>query len=256
MAYASTAAVTSSAVRVVKARRRRQKPTDTTAIARRGRFSRFLKENGLSLTLAVLFVACWFAQAAFGLADYNASRLEHGRPPVGALEYVRSGHLLEATFENWESEFFQMGLFVLVTVRLFQRGSSESKSLDDDNDCDADPARHRADPGAPWPVRTGGWALAVYEHSLSASLIGLFLVSFTLHAVAGVKNVNEEHQLEGLPQETLGEYVTSARFWFESFQNWQSEFLAVLAIVVLSIFLRERGSPQSKAVAARHDETG
>jgi hypothetical protein len=149
-----------------------------------------------------------------------------------------------------------MGLFVLLTVRLFQRGSSESKSLEGRNECDADPTRHRRDPDAPWPVRRGGLALAVYQHSLSASLIALFLFSLALHAITGVRNVNEEHRIAGLPPETLGEYVTSARFWFESFQNWQSEFLAVLAIVVLSIFLREKGSSQSKAVAAPHTETG
>lgn len=119
-----------------------------------------------------------------------------------------------------------MGLFVLLTVRLFQRCSSESKSLDEPNECDSDPKRHRADANAPWPVRRGGLALAVYQHSLSASFLVLFLLSFALHAVTGVRNVNEEHRLEGLPQETLGAYVTSARFWFESFQNWQSEFLA------------------------------
>jgi hypothetical protein len=228
----------------------------TPALAKRASLLRLLKENGLSLALLLLFAGCWFGQACFGLADYNESRAEHGYPAVGVLEYLESGHFLEATFENWESEFFQMGLFVLVTVRLFQRGSSESKSLDEHNECDADPARHRNDPKAPWPVRRGGWALGLYQHSLSITLLGLFLAAFALHGVSGLRNVNEEHRLEGLPEETLGDYVGSARFWFESFQNWQSEFLAVLAIVVLSIFLRERGSPQSKAVAAPHDETG
>jgi hypothetical protein len=215
-----------------------------------------LKENGLSLVLAALFVASWVGQAAFGFADYNATRAEHGFSPIGLRDYVTSGHLLEATFENWESEFFQMGLFVLLTVRLFQRGSSESKSLDEPNECDADPKAHRDDPKAPWPVKRGGLMLALYQHSLSVGLLLLFLGSFALHAVTGVKNVNEEHVLEGLPKETLGEYVASSRFWFESFQNWQSEFLAVLAIVVLSIFLREKGSAQSKAVAAPHGDTG
>ena len=216
----------------------------------------WFKENGLSIVLAALFLGCWFGQAAFGFADYNESRLEHGRSAVSVLEYARSGHLLEATFENWESEFFQMGLLVILTVRLFQRGSSESKSLDEANECDADPREHENDPDAPWPVRRGGVALAVYQHSLSLCLLFLFVAAFVGHALGGVLNVNEEHRLEGLPEVTLSDYVTSARFWYESFQNWQSEFLAVLAIVVLSIFLREKGSPQSKAVAAPHDETG
>jgi len=206
--------------------------------------------------LSALFIACWIGQAAFGFAEYNQSRREHGFQSVGLLDYARTGHLWEATFENWESEFFQMGLFVLLTVRLYQRGSSESKSPDERNECDADPASHRQDPKAPWPVRRGGLASKLYEHSLSTAFVALFLLSFVLHAVAGVQNVNEQHRLEGLPEQTLGEYVTSAQFWFESFQNWQSEFLAVLAIVVFSIFLREKGSAQSKAVAAPHDETG
>ena len=220
------------------------------------RLRRALRENGLSLVLSMLFLACWAGQAAFGYAEFNESRREHGLSSATVGEYARSGHLWEATFENWESEFFQMSLFVVLTVRLFQRGSSESKDPDEQNECDADPRSHRQDPKAPWPVRRGGLALKLYEHSLSGVLVGLFLLSFALHAVSGVRNVNEQHRLEGLPEQTLGDYVMSSRFWFESFQNWQSEFLAVLAIVVLSIFLREKGSAQSKAVAAPHEETG
>jgi hypothetical protein len=233
--------------------RDRRERTSSSASAK---VRKVVKENGLSLVLGGLFFATWVGQAAFGFAEYNESRSEHGFAPVAFSDYLTSGHLLEATFENWESEFFQMGLFVILTVRLFQRGSSESKSLDEPNECDSDPAGHRRDPEAPWPVRRGGLLLKLYEHSLSVSLLLLFLASFVLHAFTGLKNVNEEHALEGLPKETLGEYVASPRFWFESFQNWQSEFLAVLAIVVLSIFLREKGSAQSKAVAAPHSETG
>ena len=112
----------------------------------------------------------------------------------------------------------------------------------------------RAD--SPWPVRRGGIALRLYEHSLSTALALLFLASFLLHAAGGLRRVNDERSFDGLPPETLGEYVSSAQFWFESFQNWQSEFLAVVAIVGLSIFLRQKGSTQSKPVAAPHSETG
>jgi hypothetical protein len=208
------------------------------------------------MALAALFAASFCGQIFVGLAAFNQDLREHGRATVGLSSYLQSGHFLEATFENWESEFLQMGIFVLLTVRLFQRGSSESKKLSGKNDCDEEPSRHRRDRKAPWPVRSGGWALKLYAHSLSIAFFALFAISFALHAVGGLQNTNEERALAGLPPQKLADYFRSPQFWYESLQNWQSEFLAVLAIVVLSIFLREKGSPQSKPVAAPHYETG
>jgi hypothetical protein len=187
---------------------------------------------------------------------YNEEREDHGPPQLSFSAYVRSGHALEAVFENGESEFLQMGLFVLLTMKLVQRGSSESKSPDEPHESDEDPRKHATDPGVPWAVRRGGVVLKIYEHSLSIALLSLFAVSFLLHAITGRTKANEEALLRGEPTKTLLEFVTSAQFWYESLQNWQSEFLSVFMIIVLAIFLRERGSPQSKPVATPHLETG
>jgi hypothetical protein len=175
-----------------------------------------------------------FAQTLTGQRAFNADQVEHGDSPVSLPEYVTTGHWVEATFENWESEFLQMGAYVLLTVWLRQKGSAESKPLDEDTPQDEDPRRHRDDADAPWPVRRGGLALAVYEHTLRYSA---------------------EQVAHGSPPVTTWQFVHSSQFWFRSFQNWQSEFLAVASIIVLSIYLRERGSPESKPVHAPHAQT-
>ena len=218
---------------------------------------RVLVENSLSLVLLLLFFAFAVGQVVTGHRAHNEELAEHGANATTLVQYLASGHFLEAFFENWESEFFQMGAFVLLTVKLRQKGSSEAKDPDEGPQPeDEDPRAHRHSPKAPWPVKRGGVWLALYEHSLSIALFGLFLFSFAMHAIGGRMHVNEEHLLHGEPPQSLIEYVTSAQFWYESFQNWQSEFFSVFAIVVLSIFLRQRGSPQSKPVAAPHGETG
>ena len=147
-----------------------------------------------------------------------------------------------------------MALFVLLTIFLQQKGSSESKDLDKKEPVDREPDPRRKD--APWPVKAGGWILAVYRHSLTIAFTVLFLLSFGLHFYGSLKDENLQLAIKGLPQETALEYLADDRFWFESFQNWQSEFLSVLAIVILSIFLRQQGSPQSKPVDAPNSETG
>jgi hypothetical protein len=172
-------------------------------------------------------------------------------------EYLRSGHFIESVFENWESEFLQMAAFVLLTAFLYQRGSPESRELEGNPDLDRDPRKDKRK-DSPWPVFRGGLVLTFYEHSLSISLFLLFAVSFFLHAAGGAREYNQdqlEHGAGGNPLTTF-DYLGTSRFWFESFQNWQSEFLSVGALIVLSIFLRERGSPESKPVAAPHSETG
>lgn len=158
--------------------------------------------------------------------------------------------------ENWESEFLQMGLYVALTIFLYQKGSSESKDPDKQAEVDRDPRKSRNKKDAPWPVRKGGWVLSIYEHSLTLAFLILFLISFSLHALGGQRLFNEERQLEGEPPLSYFEFLGTSRFWFESFQNWQSEFLAIFAMVVLSIWLRQRGSPESKPVDAPHSETG
>ena len=219
---------------------------------------RFLRDNGLSLVLFVMFFFTFLlGQSLTGHQHYNNEQQEHGQPTASYLEYLGTGHFLEATMENWESEFLQMFFFVVLTVFLYQRGSAESKDPDKEEDVDRDPRKSKNKKDAPWPVRKGGVILKLYEHSLSLAFLLLFLGSFFLHAVGGAVEYNEEQQTHGQSERvTTMEYMATARFWFESLQNWQSEFLAVGSMVVLTIFLRERGSKESKPVDAAHSETG
>lgn len=213
----------------------------------------FLTNNGLSLAFLLLTILSLSAQAFTGLCQYNEFLSSHDKIPVSIIQYVQSGHFIQATFENWESEFFQMALFVWFTVFLRQKGSSESKVISGKEEVDRQPKKHS---NAPWPVKKGGIALAIYKHSLSLALLLLFLVSFLLHWYGSNKDFNEQQILDGKTTETMCEYLSNSRLWFESFQNWQSEFLSVFAIIFLSIYLREIGSPQSKPVDAPHSETG
>jgi hypothetical protein len=214
------------------------------------------RKNGLSIVLLLSFLAMVFGQSWAGWHEYNDERAERAQPLLGYAAYLLSHHFWEATTENWESEFFQMGIYVVLTAFLFQQGSSESKKLDEPNPQDEDPRQHQKNPDAPWPVRRGGWVLRIYEYSLGLAFLLLFLASLLAHAVSGQRLYNEEQLAIGKEPLDLVAYMGSSRFWFESLQNWQSEFLAVAAIVILSIWLRHRGSPESKPVAASHDETG
>lgn len=189
-----------------------------------------------------------------GWKEYNEELSEKGQSTLSAAEYITSGHFISATFENWESEFLQMALYVLLTVTLYQKGSSESKDPDGgEEEVDREP---QPNPAAPWPVRKGGLVLAVYKHSLSLALGLLFFLSFYLHLLGSTRHHNVEAAALGKPTSTILEHLQTATFWFESFQNWQSEFLSVLTIVVLSIWLRQKGSPESKPVDAPNDKTG
>lgn len=214
----------------------------------------FLRNNGLAITFILLFLMSLAGQIGTGFNEYNKERKEEGQEQVRLSSYLGSGHFIQATFENWESEFLQMALFVVLTIFLRQKGSSESKKMDGEEEVDRKPDPNRK--GAPAPVRKGGWRLWLYERSLTIAFVFLFILSFILHFYGSFKDENEQLAMKHLPAETIGNYITDPRFWFESFQNWQSEFLSVLGIVVFSIFLRQKGSPQSKPVDAANDETG
>ncbi|MCU7550059.1 hypothetical protein OCK74_13125 [Chitinophagaceae bacterium LB-8] len=213
-----------------------------------------LRNNGLSLVFLLLFLFSIIGQALTGLKEHNQEMEEEGGKEINMSHYLTSGHFLQATFENWESEFFQMALFVILTMLLYQKGSSESKDPDKKEEVDKEPDPGKKD--APWPVKTGGIVLAIYKNSLCYALFLLFLLSFLAHWYGSLKDYNEVALLKGMPTETAIQYLGNSRLWFESFQNWQSEFLSVLAIVALSIFLRQKGSPQSKPVDAPDRETG
>jgi hypothetical protein len=216
---------------------------------------RYLRDNALSVVCFACFGVFLVGQSLTGHRSFNDDRHAHQESTISYGEYITDGHFFESVFENWESEFLQMAAYVFLTVFLIQRGSSESKSPDQRNTVDEDP-RSRSDLSkAPWPVRRGGLWLRLYENSLFLAFVLLFLGSIIGHAVGGVAEFNSEQQAHGEPTIGALQYVRTARFWFESFQNWQSEFLAVGSIVLLSVFLRQRGSPESKPVAAPHAET-
>ncbi len=217
---------------------------------------RILRENGLSIVMFTFFLIFLVGQTFTGHKEYNDDQQEHGQPAVSFGQYLGTGHFLEATMENWESEFLQMAAYVILTVFLYQKGSSESKKLDEEEPVDRDPRKFRNKKDAPWPVRKGGFILTLYENSLFLTFVLLFLLSLWLHAVGGVRVYNEEQaEHGGQLLSSAAQYIGTSRFWFESFQNWQSEFLAMFSMVVLSIFLRQKGSPESKPVDAAHSET-
>ncbi|RZL16694.1 MAG: hypothetical protein EOO62_00505 [Hymenobacter sp.] len=218
------------------------------------RLRRFLYENGLLLVTFGLIVAALVGQVLTGWHDNNDDLAQMQLAQLTLGQYLHSGHLLEATFENWESEFLQMGVYVVLTIWLRQKGSPESKKLVGEEDVDQAPDATK--PAAPWPVRRGGLWLLLYKHSLSLALFGLFFGAFYLHARGGMIVYNIEQAHDSKPLVTTWGYMHTSRFWFESFQNWQSEFVSIFSLVGLSIFLRQQASPQSKPVDAATSETG
>jgi hypothetical protein len=216
---------------------------------------KWIYEHGLSLVMFGLFFATLFGTSVTGHRGYNEDQREHHEAAISYGRYLVSGNFIEAVFENWESEFLQMGTYVLFTVWLRQKGSPESKSLDGEEPQDADPRRSRS-PNRPWPVKVGGVVLKLYENSLSAALLLLFVMSWLLHAFGGYRDFNQQQLSHGGHVISMWQFVTTSEFWFQSLQNWQSEFMSVGALVVLAIYLRQRGSPESKPVATPHEETG
>jgi len=218
--------------------------------------SSWIRSNGLSVAMLLAMIAALVGQAITGWHEHNEELQELGGTALSLSQYLRSGHFMSATFENWESEFLQMATYVVLTAFLYQKGSAESKDPDtpgeEEVDREPDPQR----PDALWPVRRGGPWLWLYSHSLSIVLGLLFVLSAVLHFRGSLADYNKEQVLKGRPTETWGEYLGGSRFWFESFQNWQSEFLSVLAIVLFTVWLRQKGSPESKPVDAPHSQTG
>ena len=213
----------------------------------------FFYKNSLTIVFLLLFIASLVGQLFTGWKEYNNDLKDDHYQEVSLSAYISTGHFISSTFENWESEFLQMALFVILTRTFRQKGSSESKKLDGKEEVDREPDPKKQD--APWPVHKGGLILALYKHSLSIVLLLLYLVSFCMHAFGSFKDFNGEQLRKGHSPETIWQYLTGSRLWFESFQNWQSEFLSIVAIVLLSIYLRQKGSPQSKPVDASYAET-
>ncbi|HZN73058.1 MAG TPA: DUF6766 family protein [Micromonosporaceae bacterium] len=214
-----------------------------------------LWRNALALTTFAAFVIFLSLQAVFGWQVRNEELTEAGRSADGFLGYLSSGHFVEAVFENWESEFLQMGAYVLLTAYLVQVGSPESKPLDGHDRAEDHPTK--ATTKSPRWSRRKDWRYLVYRNSLSLCLFGFFALSFLAHLLGGTAAYNEEQALRtGAPPISAVGFLGTSEFWFQSMQNWQSEFLAVGTLVVLSIVLRQHGSPQSKPVTAAHSQTG
>lgn len=207
-----------------------------------------LRDHSLTIVLLALTLFCLVGMVVSGRSVENEMLLQHGRPALGWLAYLGSGSFLSALFENWESEFLQMAAYVTLTAMLFQRGSAESRDPDD-------PAREGEEMPARWRSASVA-AQWVYAHSLGLALAALFVASFVLHWLASANAANQEAALHGRPAKDALSYLGDAQLWFESFQNWQSEFLSTAVLVVLSIVLRYRNSPESKPLSAAHSDTG
>ena len=218
----------------------------------------FLRDNALGLAFGGLFLATLAGQALAGAAEVNAQQVANGLGPVSLLDYVTSSSFGVDVMENWQSEYLQFFLYIFATVWLIQRGSAESKKPGQEgpeSDEEQRIGRH-ADENSPVWVRTGGWRTAVFSRSLGLLMGALFLLTWAASSVAGWAAYNAEQLGERQdPVSWLG-YLGEADFWNRSFQNWQSEMLAVGSMAVFSVYLRQRGSPESKPVGVAHAETG
>ncbi|MBP2708603.1 hypothetical protein JOL79_33015 [Microbispora sp. RL4-1S] len=218
---------------------------------------RFVRDQALSLFFLTTFGLALAAQSIAGNADYNARQIADGGAPVSWPAYVTSSSFAVDVAENWQSEYLQFLLFILVTAWLVQRGSHESKppgreGPESERDQRMGPY---AGPDSPGAVRTGGLRPFLYSNSLGLVMGVIFVLSWLAQSVAGTADYNAGQLARLQDPVSWSDYVVSADFWNRTLQNWQSEFLAVLSMVVLSIYLRQRGSPESKAVGGPHDET-
>jgi hypothetical protein len=219
---------------------------------------RALKHNGLSLFFGLILLLTLFGQALAGRAEYNASVAVDGLPQLTLTQFVTSSQFAVDVAENWQSEYLQFLLYIVLTVWLVQRGSTESKSVDDvgRGDDEKQKVGAHADDSSPAWARAGGWRRAVYSNSLGLVMGLIFLGSWGAQLVAGTSAQNSERLQNLQDPMSMGEYFLSPNFWNRTLQNWQSEFLAVGSMVALSIYLRQRGSPESKPVGSSHSATG
>lgn len=216
---------------------------------------RWLWLNGLSLVMFAAFVTFLVLQSIAGWHVRNHQLAEYGHPTEGYWHYLNSSHLAAAVFENWTSEFLQMASYVVLTVYLIQRGSPESKPTHRRPRREDHP--DSATPESPRLARSHPVLHAIYRNSLSIVLFGLFCLGFVGHLLTGTAEYNEARSLAGdAAPVTVLRFLRTAEFWFQSLQHWQSEFLALGALLVLSVVLRQGGSPQSKPVTAPHAHTG
>jgi uncharacterized protein DUF6766 len=220
--------------------------------------SKFLRANSLSLFFLAIFMVTIVAHSIVGLHDYNEEASAHDQDEIGWSRYIRTSEFGVAVLENWQSEWLQFFLFVLATVWFLQQGSPESKPLDQaglESD-EMQKVGSHAERRSPRWAKPGGWRTRLYENSLVLAFGTIFLASWFAQSVTGWTEYNNHQEEHGDPTVSWGVYITRPDFWEKTLQNWQSEFLAVGTMAVFAIYLRQRGSPESKPVGAPHDETG
>lgn len=218
---------------------------------------RVLRDNGLSLVFGLLFLAALVGQAFAGHADFNNRQIAQGGQAMSVLQFITSSEFVVDVAENWQSEYLQFFLFIYLTVWLIQRGSPESKTPDQigpESD-EQQQLRQYTTPQSPEWAKVGGWRTAVFSNSLGLMMGLLFVLSLLAQSIAGLVAYNGDQLAAQQDPVSWLEYLGSADFWNRTLQNWQSEFLAIGSMVVLSIYLRQRGSPESKPVGAPHVTT-
>jgi hypothetical protein len=219
---------------------------------------RFIKDNSLGLTFGLLFLAALIGQAFTGHADFNAQQITHGLPEISLGRYLTSADFAVDVAENWQSEYLQFFLFIVLTVWLVQKGSPESKKpnevgLESDEDQRVGP---HAGGDAPRWAKVDGWRRVVFSNSLGITMGTIFLLSWLAQSIAGMSAFNEEQLSQRQDPVSWAGYLIEPDFWNRTLQNWQSEFLAVASMAILAIYLRQRGSPESKPVGSPHTATG
>ncbi|MCT2584265.1 DUF6766 family protein [Actinophytocola gossypii] len=218
---------------------------------------RFLRDNGLGIAFGLLFLGTLVGQAVAGHADFNNRQIVDGGSEISFWSFLTTSEFAVDVAENWQSEYLQFLLYIFATVWLIQRGSPESKSPETigvETDEQQQMGRYATEDSPKW-VRAGGWRTAVFSRSLGITMGVLFLLSWIAQSIAGLAAYNSEQLAQLTDPVTWPQYVGSADFWNRTLQNWQSEFLAIGSMAVLSVYLRQRGSPESKPVGAAHAVT-
>jgi hypothetical protein len=219
---------------------------------------RFLRDNSMSIVFLALFLAALVGQAIAGHADFNDNAVSHGDPTISLGRYLLSSDFGSAVMENWQSEYLQFTLFILLTVWLLQRGSPESKELgkagrESDQSQKVGPHAKRNSPR--W-AKVAGIRRTVYENSLVLVMGTIWIGTWLAQSVTGTAQYNAEQLGHQQTPVSWSHYITTPSFWENTLQNWQSEFLAVGSMAIFAVYLRQRGSPESKPVGAPHESTG
>jgi hypothetical protein len=222
------------------------------------RFRKFAYENGITLFFLAIFLLALGAQAIAGYHAFNQDQVQHNSSQISFGAYLTSSAFGQAVMENWQSEYLQFTLFIFITIWLVQRGSPESKELGKEGP-ESDQAQrvggYASRRGSAW-VRRGGPLTVIYSNSLVLVMLAIWIGSWFAQSITGVTQFNADRFDHHQDAISWGSYVANAHFWEQTLQNWQSEFLAIASMAILAVYLRQRGSPESKPVGAAHDATG